>query len=359
MHMKKRPSSEMSAFEAISQAQRIAAGPMLFQTVCVLLKHGVLQHLEQAADQGLTKAELGAKTQLSAYGLGVLLDMALSGGVIDHKDDTYTLSKIGYFILNDQMTRLNFEFTKNVCYQALDSLEQSIVAGRPVGLSVFNKEWQTIYPHLSELPPEAKKSWFDWDHFYSDAAFGQAIEKLKGFNPDLIYDVGGNTGKFAIACCKAMPNLRVTILDLKEQIALAKENIAAHGLSDRLDFVPVDILKDSKLPSEASFWWMSQFLDCFSVEQVELILSKIAAVMKPEARICILEPFCDNQRFEAASYSLNAGSLYFTCVANGCSRFFNRRDFLGYLEHCSLTVEQEFTPLGISHTLLICKKKAA
>jgi hypothetical protein len=102
---------------------------------------------------------------------------------------------------------------------------------------------------------------------------------------------------------------------------------------------------------------MSQFLDCFSPEQIISILSKIASVMKPGAKVCIMELFWDAQRFEAASFSLNASSLYFTCMANGNSRFYSAEKFYDYLNKAGFQVAERHDNLGVGHTLLICQKK--
>ena len=83
--------------------------------------------------------------------------------------------------------------------------------------------------------------------------------------------------------------------------------------------------------------------------------------MKPGARLCIMELFWDAQKFEAASFSLNATSLYFTCMANGNSRFYSVEKFNHYLELAGFHVEQIGRAscrdnLGLGHTLLICQK---
>ena len=143
---------------------------------------------------------------------------------------------------------------------------------------------------------------------------------------------------------------------MPQQIALARENIENAGLTHRIDFHAVDMLSDAHLPGEADVWWMSQFLDCFSPEQIITMLSNVARVMKPGARLCILELFWDAQKFEAASFSLNASSLYFTCMANGYSRFYSVDKFYRYLEMAGFQVEQRQDNLGVGHTLLICQK---
>ncbi|MDE1482216.1 methyltransferase [Xenorhabdus bovienii] len=347
---------ECSALEAITEAQRIAFAPMLFQTAVNLRDFGILSFLDKNHKQGATKDEICNDSELDSYGVGILLDMGLSGRIILKRDKRYFLSKIGHYLLHDKMTRVNMDFTQDVCYQGLFHLKESLQKNKPAGLKVFG-EWPTIYPALSQLPEPAKTSWFSFDHFYSDSAFNAALKTIFALNPKLIYDVGGNTGKWALRCCQYDSRVSITILDLPQQVELAEKNILSQGMADRISGYPVDMLSDCELPKEADIWWMSQFLDCFSETQIIGILRKISAAMKPDARVCIMELFWDCQPFEAAAYSLNATSLYFTCLANGNSRFYSIEDFTQFLHKAGFIVESQIDQLGLGHTLLICKKQ--
>lgn len=345
----------LSALDAITEAQRIAFAPMLFQTALCLRNSGVLAWLDKQGSQGASLDEIIPHCTLNDYAVSVLLDMGLSGKIVTHREGRYYLAKVGHFLLHDSMTRVNMDFTQDVCYQGLFHLADSLEQAKPAGLTVFG-DWPTIYPALSQLPAKAKESWFAFDHYYSDAAFDAALPYIFASSPTKLYDVGGNTGKWAMRSCQYDENVAVTLLDLPQQIALAKENIAKAGLSHRIGFHAVDMLSDAPLPGEADTWWMSQFLDCFSPEQIVTLLQNVARVMKPGARLCIMELFWDAQKFEAASFSLNATSLYFTCMANGNSRFYSVEKFIDYLEQAGFRVEQRLDNLGIGHTLLICQK---
>jgi ubiquinone/menaquinone biosynthesis C-methylase UbiE len=346
----------LSALDAISEAQRIAFAPMLFQTAINLRNTGVLAYLDKQGKQGATLAEIVASVELNDYAVSILIDMGLSGRIVTCNNERYYLSNVGYFLLHDTMTRVNMDFTQHVCYQGLFFLDEALKTSKPAGLKVFS-DAQTIYPVLSQLPSPARESWFAFDHYYSDPAFKAALPLVFASNPTTLYDVGGNTGKWALRCCEYNENVAVTILDLPQQIALARPNIENAGLSHRINFHPVNMLGQSPLPDQADIWWMSQFLDCFSPEQIIAILKRIAAVMKPGSQLCIMELFWDAQKFEAASYCLNASSLYFTCLANGNSRFYSVEKFYRYLEMAGFSVDQRLDNLGLGHTLLLCNKR--
>lgn len=345
-----------TALEAITEAQKIAFAPILFQAIMCMKNKGILSSIDQSGKIGINLEDLTKKVSLSPYALELLLDVALSMRVIYQQDSNYILGKIGHFLLHDKMTEVNLNFSQDICYQSMFFLQEALEKGEPSGLKVFG-DGKTIYPMLQSLPEQAKKSWFDFDHFYSDHAFPAVLPLIMKLNPKHIYDIGGNTGKWAIFSAKHLPETQVTILDLPEQISVAKENIKKSGFEDRIDGIGVNVLETDIFPNQADIWWMSQFLDCFSSDQIVHILKTIHRSMNDGASVCIMDLFWDRQNFEAGALSLNASSLYFTCLANGNSRFYHSKVFYQCLNEAGFHVEEDIDGIGFGHTLLICKKR--
>ena len=345
-----------SAFEAKTEAQKIAFGPVMFQAARAMVKLGILESVSKAGPGGASANEIALQLKLSKYGVEVLLDAGLSMGIVMMKDERYILTKTGFFILNDSMTRVNIDFVHDICYEPSFFLEESVRNGKPEGLKVFG-DWKTIYPGLQFLPEQAKKSWFGFDHYYSDFAFPEIIPLIAKDHPGKLMDVGGNTGKFAIQCVTQIPGLEVTIVDLPDTLKAAQKIIAGEGLQDRIHFFAADMLEPSNdLPKGFDAIWMSQFLDCFSEEQILSILDRAAKSMDDHSTLYILELFWDRQKYEASSYSLNATSLYFTCLANGNSRMYHSSDMYRLIEAAGLKIEESTDNIGISHTLVKCRK---
>jgi hypothetical protein len=355
-------SDSIRAIDAKFAAQKIAFAPITFQAAIALRDKGILEAVSRSGDAGVTVREIAKDLHLSEYGVSVLLEMGLGMELVKlvspEGELRFGLGKVGYFILEDEMTRVNMDFTQDVCYEGAFRLGASIDTGKPEGLKVFG-EWNTVYEGLSQLPEQVKKSWFSFDHFYSDCAFPEALPIVYGKKPTRLFDIGGNTAKWAIASCKFDPDVNVTIIDLPGQVAMAKKNIAREGLSDRIDAVAVNVLSsDSKFPGGASAVWMSQFLDCFSLSEVKAILSKIAAAVDKNCIVYVLEPFWDMQRFEASSYSLQATSLYFTCIANGNSKMYRCQEMIDAIVSAGFDVVDQHHNLGSnSYSLLEFRKK--
>ena len=313
----------MKAIDALYQAQKIAFSPFVFETCYTMLELGILETINNHKN-GVSIKEISKETNVSEYGVLVLLEMAESAEIVEQiEDDLFGLTKLGYFILRDEMTKINLYFTHDVCYKGLFYLKESIQNQKAEGLKTLGN-WKTIYEGLSSLPEKVKKSWFDFDHFYSDGSFDDALKIIFKNSPKQIYDIGGNTGKWSIACTKHDEKVHVTIFDLPGQINVAKNNIdKIDSIKDRVKYQVIDLLdSNSEIAAGADVYWMSQFLDCFSEYEIEQILLKIKANISQDARVYIMETFIDNQRFPAAKHSLVATSLYFTALANGNSKMY-------------------------------------
>lgn len=346
----------LSALQALEAAQRLAFAPLAFQASAVLRDRGILAAIAAAdPDEGVTIDEVAAATGLSVYAIRVLLEAGLGLHIVWRRDGRFHLGRLGHFLLNDEMTRVNFDFTRDVCYQAAAHLDESLREQRPAGLATLGP-WKTLYEGLSNMPEPAGSSWHAFDHFYSDRAFPAIVEKLARTPPARLLDVGCNTGKFAQACLEAMPSLEVGLVDLPRQLARARSRLDGAGLLERASFHPLDMLDPAgELPGGYPLIWMSQFLDCFSEDQITDILGKVGRALSPDGRLWILELFWDRQRFEAAAFSLQQTSLYFSCVANGNSQMYDSAVFLRLIERSGLIIEASTDGVGGFHTLLECR----
>ncbi|MFO0415142.1 MAG: methyltransferase [Bacteroidota bacterium] len=347
----------MKAIRALYEAQKVAFGPFVFQTAHTMLELGIINLLHKG-EKGQTIEEISDELKVSKYGVLVLMEMAEIAEIVEKQEgNRYRLTKIGYFIARDEMTQINIKFTQDVCYQGLFFLKESILTGKPVGLKVFG-DWKTLYEGLSSFPDHVKKAWFDFDHYYSDNSFDDALGIIFKNAPKKIFDIGGNTGKWAIASTKYNEEVRVDIFDLPGQLKLAKQNIEKiDSIKDRVSYNQIDMLDpDSEIPGGADVYWMSQFLDCFSEAEIESILLKIKKNASKEASIYIMETFIDNQKFPAATYSLVATSLYFTTMANGNSKMYTSTAMKYIIEKAGFKCVNEYHLHGESfHTILEIK----
>jgi hypothetical protein len=348
----------LSALEALTAAQRLAFAPLAFHATVVMRDRGVLAALAAAMPAGATIAEVSSATGLSAYAVRVLLEAGLGLHIVWRRENRFRIAKLGSVLLDDEMTRIHIDFSRDVCYQAAAHLDASLREARPAGLHTLGP-WATVYEGLSVLPEPARASWFAFDHFHSDRAFPDVCRRLARHPPAGLLDVGANTGRWAGICLQQFPGCRVGLADLPGQLEVARKNLQPLGHADRVRFHPIDLLDPvSALPTGYPVIWMSQFLDCFSDKQIVAVLRKARQALPAEGRLWILELFWDRQRFEAAAFSLQQTSLYFTCVANGNSQMYDSRVFIELLAEAGFVVEALSDGIGEFHTLLECRGAA-
>ncbi|MCV9387201.1 methyltransferase [Reichenbachiella ulvae] len=347
---------KLSAIDAKFEAQKIAFAPLTFQAIRAMKNLGVMENIRSSQGQA-TKESIMADLDLDDYTVEILLDTAEVMNVIEVEDGRIQLSKIGYFLLRDELTRVNMNFSHDVCYNGSAFLEDSLKQGKPSGLKVFGS-WPTVYEALAHLEDDVRKSWLEFDHFYSQDAFDSALKIVFEKKPKTLFDIGGNTGKWSFKCCDYDENVKIKILDLPGQIEMAKANVLKKGLEHRIEFHPMNILDpEHAIPKGADIIWMSQFLDCFSKEQIIDILSKCKEAADADTSIFIMEPFIDNQPYEAASYSLAATSLYFSCIANGNSKMYKLPQFESMIDQAGLKIINTHLLMEDNfHTIIECKK---
>ena len=355
--------NKTSKVEVLTEAQKIAFAPMTFQTLAALIDFNILQAVSETP---MTREQVMEKCNLPKYTVFTLFDAALCAGILQ-KDEygLYSATPLGEAFLFDPMTKANFNFVKDVCYLGAHELKESFEKNAPVGLQKHHINSKTIYEVLPQLPEQMLKSWYEFDHYYSDDCFGEVLKIMFNPRPAKVFDIGGNTGKFERACLAFDCECEVNMIDLPPNIEVARAKFE-HEKADfnRLKFFALDILKhENNLPDmtaqsdSPAIVLMSQFLDCFSEEQILHILNKVSERINEHTRVYILEPFIDNQFFAGAAYALSHISLYFTCMANGCSKMYNEADMKDIIRKSNLKVNKAYYNIGkYDYTLLECVK---
>ena len=348
----------IKAIDAVEIAERIAFAPFVFQAVVALRKLGIFNLIFQNRKKGgIALEQIASELSLSNYGVGVLLEIAESYHIVD-KDDSgnFELTTTGYFLAFDRTVDVNINFTQDVCYKGLYHLTDAIKTGKPAGLKELG-DWNTIYEGLSVLQPDVQKAWFEFDHHYSDEVFQEALEFVFRNSPKTIYDVGANTDKFAISGSKHNDSVAIKMIDLPGQLKIALGNVAEAGFQDRVTHYEIDWLSENpQLPHGADAIWMSQFLDCFSEDEILTILKACAAALNDDGEVLIMETFTDRQRFDNAKFVLEATSLYFTVMANGNSKMYPSTVLMKLIEKAGLQLKEDIA-IGEYHTIFTCKKK--
>lgn len=339
------------AFTALEKAHFLSFAPYAFQASVLLRDYGILTMLQHETN-GLTLQQIKEKVTISEYGVRILVEAGIGIGLLYEENERYIITKTGMMFNTDKMVVINTSFMRDICYEGAGKLKESIETGKPLGLSYLGN-WNTLYEGLSKLNPQQTKSWFEFDHYYSDFVFPQVMSSIFEYNPKKILDIGANTGKFSKQCMLHNADVEMYLLDLPGQLALADTNLQEAGYKGRYHLIAHDLLDNTiTIPGKYDIIWMSQCLDCFADDEIVSILLKCKSALNEGGKVIINETFWDQQPFHASMYSLQMTSLYFSTIANGNSQMYDSRVFLKLVAKAGYKVEHIQHNIATTHTLV-------
>ena len=179
-------------------------------------------------------------------------------------------------------------------------VERFLVEGEPTYAGpwmLFTKpdwdEWGRLADHLRRPGPPVvdNKAVAEmtveeaWRYHRATYSIGLGAGRLFARQVDLsgaalMIDIGGGSGAYCIAACRANPGLRAIVLDLPPVVEVARSFIAEHGLSDRIEAVACDFNKDA-FPGDADVAVMASNLPMYGREQIAAVVAKAHGALKP------------------------------------------------------------------------------
>jgi 2-polyprenyl-3-methyl-5-hydroxy-6-metoxy-1,4-benzoquinol methylase len=106
--------------------------------------------------------------------------------------------------------------------------------------------------------------------------------------PMKVLDIAAGHGLFGIAVLRANPNAKVTAVDWKNVLEVARENAEKFGVADRYTTIPGSIF-DAVIGSGYDLVLNPNFLHHFDVETNEKLLRKLHVGLVPGGRLATLE----------------------------------------------------------------------
>jgi cyclopropane fatty-acyl-phospholipid synthase-like methyltransferase len=108
-----------------------------------------------------------------------------------------------------------------------------------------------------------------------------------------LLDVGGATGPYAIALCRAYPNLSVAILDQPATIPIATPILESSGLAERIRIEAHDY-RSGAFPGPVDAMLISNVLRGESQEAIDDILARAHAALSPGGHLLIVDLFLED-----------------------------------------------------------------
>ncbi len=231
---------KFSLLESILLRTNVIPHPLLDSLTNVILGRSLqiaikLNIFEILDKSNSTLEELARKTDSKTESLEPIMDCVVALGYVEKKSEFYYLTKRGkkFFSQNSDSSMKNTILFSAYVFDALGELEENVKRGEPkdVNLDLFTPEqWDIFNKTMIEI----------------GGSNAEEIAKIlpKRSEWKTVLDIGGSHGLHTIAFCKKIPGMKGTILDLKPVEKYANEVIREKKMSDRVNFLVGDALKD-------------------------------------------------------------------------------------------------------------------
>jgi predicted O-methyltransferase YrrM len=196
---------------------------------------GVLEKAPLSADEIAKAMNLSPRATEALSGV-----MAALGFLVQHHGRFHLTDTARNFLLPSSPTywggMLHFARGVPVTHEALLT---ALRKDRPRG-GTMEEMWEE-----HEMEPEKAKAFTAAMHnrsFHLGVAAALRVPEFSGIRR--LLDVAGGSGCFSIALAQRHPNIRCTVMELRQVAALAREYIAEHGLGDRVDTLVANMFRD-------------------------------------------------------------------------------------------------------------------
>ena len=160
---------------------------------------------------------------------------------------------------------------------------------------MFEGSERTLYERLARVP--ALEQVFQRAMESISAQANQLLVDYVDFSGVAhLVDVGGGNGANIIRLARGYPRLKASVFDSPTVCEIARANIAAAGLSDRLGAVPGNCFADP-FPTGADCILFCHFFTIWSEERNRELLRKAHAALEPGGAVMIFNMMqADDQR---------------------------------------------------------------
>ncbi|MFI9817644.1 class I SAM-dependent methyltransferase [Saccharothrix variisporea] len=244
-----------------------------YRAMAAALRLGVFAAL---SGDPLTSKELAAALGTDPRGTGLLAEALVAFGYLERAGERYSntaptqkwLSGTGYSEVD--------RFWASVLFESWDGLEDSIRTGTPA---------LDFYGWLSARPETLQR----FQRMLSGHADSIAPEVATHVPVGAtLLDVGGGHAKYAIRLCTAHPELRATVIDLPEALAVGAEAVAAAGLTDRITLRPGDY-DELDLGADFDTVLLFNVVHGRTASANRALLDRVAAALRPGGSVVLLE----------------------------------------------------------------------
>lgn len=305
----------------------------LFLQSRVLYAAADLGIADRLADGPKRAGELAEQTDTHASSLHRLMRALAHFGVLSWEDDQrFSLTPLGEALTSDApgAARSTVQTVAgDGFWKALLKLPDTLEDGQPGFEKAFG---QSFFSYLDDHPEEA--SHFDRTMIGFHGAEPPAIADAYDFSDvDTIVDVGGGTGNMLATIFERHPIRSGVLFELPRVVREASALLDERGVADRITCEAGNFFE--QVPEGGDVYVLSHILHDWRREECLSVLRNCRAVMKPDARLLIVEMVLPEDGSQHLGYELDIVMLALT---GGRER--TKPEYAALLEEAGLRLER-------------------
>jgi SAM-dependent methyltransferase len=328
------------------QIMSMVRGFQVAKMLMVAVDLGVFDFLAEPKSAVQTAAWLKADPRATGIFLNGLVGLEL----LDKNGDNFKNSELASRYLVRGSENYRGAIVKHIEHtwdRGWNDLKETVRVGHPP--EVETEKWVDGRPERDEASVRA----FIWGmHAIARDLAPKVAAMLDFTGVRRLLDLGGGPATYAITFAQANPALRATVFDLPMPIEIARENIANNGLTDRVDTLAGNFLKDD-IGTGYDFIWISQILHSHDEEQSRLIIAKAVAALNPGGTLAI-QDFYLNPDGASPMGAAMFGVHMLAVTPRG--RAYTHTEVAAWMQAAGLAAPK-FVESGMDASILIAKKK--
>jgi predicted O-methyltransferase YrrM len=257
-------------------------------------------------------------------------------GLTERRGDRYTLSRTVRTLMDDgtwPLVRNVVDFQQRLAYTPAAEYAESLRSGKNEGLKHLPGTGNDLYSRL-EQTPELENLFFRGMNAWSELSNPVLLHQVDWSGVQRVLDVGGGDAVNAIALAQAHPHLRITVFDLEGAVEVARDNIAAEGMADRIDVRVGDMFGDPLPEGYGLVLFAHQFV-IWSPDQNQVLLKRAYEALAPGGRVAVFNAFADDDGTGPLYSALD--NVYFTTLPSQESTIYRWEEHEAWLAGAGFT----------------------
>lgn len=255
----------------------------LFRKSRALLSAFELDLFTALGQESLSAEELAAAVGADARGVDRLLNACAGLGLVRKDEDLFsnTPESLRYLSAKSPDYLSGLAHTNNV-YASWNTLTEAVRKGGRV----------TPRPSGSEANTRA---FIEAMHRRARGDAGRLAVVLDLACARRVLDVGGGSGVYSMAMCRANPDLSAVVLDLPHVTPLTRAYVAAEGFEGRITTLDGDYL-EADFGGGFDLVFLSAVVHINSAAENRQLVRKAAAALNPGGRVAVVDFVMDEHR---------------------------------------------------------------